>query len=201
MHSTLMRQFSFAKVLAEIDPQAKTQSVDGFSEANPFMARLASNVRQTSDDHFQDTRLVEFDVSTSGGGLDYDPGDVCMVMPRNSKENVEAFFQLFSSLKREDRIWLEKADSFELPHQWQLPQVQLIEIDLLPCSNEISYAQGSTIEYCVEHYWDIQSIPRRYFFEMLSHFSQDILEKEKLIEFNTAEGQQGTSRHEKRHCE
>ena len=27
---------------------------------------------------------------------------------------------------------------------------------------------------------------------MLSHFSQDILEKEKLLEFNTAEGQQGT---------
>merc|ERR1712117_767796 len=86
-------------------------------------------------------------------------------------ENVEAFFELFSSLKREDRMWLDKADTFELPPQSQLPQ-------------------GSTIEYCVEHYWDIQSIPRRYFFEMLSHFSQDILEKEKLIEFNTAEGQQ-----------
>ena len=88
------------------------------------MSRLASNARQTSGDHFQDTRLVEFDVSTSGGGLDYEPGDVCMVMPRNSKENVEAFFELFSSLKREDRMWLEKADTFELPPQSQLPQVQ-----------------------------------------------------------------------------
>ena len=54
-----------------------------------------------------------------------------------------------------------------------------------------SCGQGSSIEYCVRHYWDIQSIPRRYFFEMLSHFSEDILEKEKLLEFNTAEGQQG----------
>ena len=157
------------------------------------MSRLASNARQTSGDHFQDTRLVEFDVSTSGGGLDYEPGDVCMVMPRNSKENVEAFFELFSSLKREDRMWLEKADTFELPPQSQLPQVQSGCQSTCKCDlNNIFLSQGSTIEYCVEHYWDIQSIPRRYFFEMLSHFSQDILEKEKLIEFNTAEGQQGT---------
>ena len=40
------------------------------------------------------------------------------------------------------------------------------------------------------NYWDIQSIPRRYFFELLSHFTDDELEKEKLVEFNTAEGQQ-----------
>ena len=103
-----------------------SSSAESFSEVNPFMARLASNGRQTSSDHFQDTRLVEFDVSTSGGGLDYEPGDVCMVMPRNSKENVEAFFELFSSLKREDRMWLDKADTFELPPQSQLPQVQSV---------------------------------------------------------------------------
>ena len=118
-----MLQYSITKVPAVIVPDTKDSSFDGFSEANPFMSRLASNARQTSGDHFQDTRLVEFDVSASGGGLDYVPGDVCMVMPRNSKENVEAFFELFSSLKRDDRMWLEKADSFDLPPQSQLPQV------------------------------------------------------------------------------
>ena len=50
-----------------------------------------------------------------------------MVMPENSKENVDAFFELFSSLKREDRMWLEKADSFELPAASQLPQVQSLK--------------------------------------------------------------------------
>ena len=119
----VMLRLSIAKIPAVTVPEIKSASVDGFTEANPFMARLASNARQTSDDHFQDTRLVEFDVSASGSGLDYEPGDVCMVMPRNSKENVEAFFELFSSLKREDRMWLEKADSFDLPPQSQLPQV------------------------------------------------------------------------------
>ena len=71
--------------------------------------------------------MVEFDVSPSGDGLAYEPGDVCMVMPENSKENVDAFFELFSSLKREDRMWLEKADSFELPAASQLPQVQSLK--------------------------------------------------------------------------
>ena len=43
---------------------------------------------------------------------------------------------------------------------------------------------------CVTSYFDLQSIPRRYFFELLSHFTTDELEKEKFIEFTTAEGQQ-----------
>ena len=115
--------FSPLLFTAKVPAHTIGSSAEGFSEVNPFMSRLASNARQTSGDHFQDTRLVEFDVSTSGGGLDYEPGDVCMVMPRNSKENVEAFFELFSSLKRGDQMWLEKADTFELPPQSQLPQV------------------------------------------------------------------------------
>ena len=40
----------------------------------------------------------------------------------------------------------------------------------------------------VRSYFDIQSIPKRYFFELLSHFTTDELEKEKFLEFNTAEG-------------
>jgi len=42
----------------------------------------------------------------------------------------------------------------------------------------------------VEGYFDIQSIPKRYFFELLAHFTSDQLEREKFQEFNTAEGQQ-----------
>jgi hypothetical protein len=34
----------------------------------------------------------------------------------------------------------------------------------------------------------LQSIPRRYFFELLSHFSTDSMEKEKCLELSTAEG-------------
>lgn len=42
----------------------------------------------------------------------------------------------------------------------------------------------------MEHYLDIQGVPRRYFFELLSHFTSSDLEKEKLLEFCSAEGQE-----------
>jgi len=48
----------------------------------------------TSTDHFQDTRLVEFDIE--GSGIDFQPGDVCMIQPKNLEENVERFVKLFS---------------------------------------------------------------------------------------------------------
>ena len=38
-------------------------------------------------------------------------------------------------------------------------------------------------------YFDIGSVPRRSFFEMLAHFAEDELEREKLNEFCTPEGQ------------
>lgn len=58
----------------------------------------------------------------------------------------------------------------DIPIPHQLPQ---------PCS----------IQQLVEHYLDIQGVPRRYFFELLSHFTSSELEQEKLQEFCSADGQ------------
>ncbi|TRY78288.1 hypothetical protein TCAL_06899 [Tigriopus californicus] len=141
-----------------------------FDHLNPFRALVTQNVRQTSAEHFQDTRLIEFDIAESG--LTYDPGDVCMIQPSNLTENIELFFELFPYLDPNERISLQPND----------PNLKLPPSHLLP--------PGSTIRDCVVHFWDLQSIPNRYFFELLSHFTTDETEKEKLVEFNTAEGQQ-----------
>ena len=42
----------------------------------------------------------------------------------------------------------------------------------------------------LRHYWDIQAVPKRSFFEILSWFAENELEKEKLEEFITPEGQE-----------
>lgn len=47
-----------------------------------------------------------------------------------------------------------------------------------------------TLRNCARNLFDLQSIPSRYFFELLSKFTEDQLEKEKFVEFTTAEGQQ-----------
>ena len=44
-----------------------------------------------------------------------------------------------------------------------------------------------TLDQCVANYFDLQSIPTRYFFELLSHFTSDQTEREKFVEFTTAE--------------
>lgn len=50
--------------------------------------------------------------------------------------------------------------------------------------------QPCTIRHLVTHYLDISCVPRRSFFELLSHFSTNELEREKLQEFSSAQGQE-----------
>jgi len=141
-----------------------------YSQSYPFYSPVLSCARQTPEDHFQDVRLVRLDISNSG--LKYKPGDVALVQPSNLAHHIEQFFSLFPGLDPDKEFFLSSSSpNTPLPPSSIIPQ---------PCS----------IRHAVTHYFDIQSIPKRYFFELLSHFTTDELEKEKFIEFNTAEGQQ-----------
>jgi len=134
----------------------------------PLLAPVVSCDRVTPVDHFQDVRLVRLQAPD----LSYQPGDVALVQPSNLPDLVNTFFQLFPHLDPDS--WFElspTSPNTPLPPSSTLPQ---------PCS----------VRMAVTSYLDIQSIPRRWFFELLSHFSTDELEKEKCLEFNTAEGQQ-----------
>ena len=122
--------------------------------------------RQTPEDHFQDVRLLRIDIS--GTNISYSPGDVAEVLPSNLEDNVETFFKLFPNIDPEAVFSLTPShDKTVLPPQDLLPS---------PCS----WRQA------VRSYFDVQSVPRRYFFELLSHFTTDQLEKEKFEEFTRA---------------
>ena len=58
---------------------------------HPFMAPLTCNIRVTSPEHFQDTRQIEFDLS--GSGIQYAPGDLLTIFPRQSSAALSAFFK------------------------------------------------------------------------------------------------------------
>ncbi|CAN0107898.1 unnamed protein product, partial [Hapterophycus canaliculatus] len=45
--------------------------------------------RLTAQDHFQDVRHLEFDISGVPGGVDYRAGDVAWVHPSNKASDVE----------------------------------------------------------------------------------------------------------------
>lgn len=135
------------------------------SQSQPFPARLLSNRRVTHPEHFQDVRLLEFDISNSH--IQFSAGDVVMMYPRNAPEEVQQFCQLLR-LDPEATFILKTAGTTAVP--WRLPQ---------PC----------TVRHLVESFLDISSVPRRSFFELLSTVATNDLERDKLLEFSSASGQ------------
>lgn len=131
-----------------------------------FTSQLVSNTRVTSIDHFQDTRHLILNIEMTG--LKYDPGDVCCVLPSNSQESVDTFISILN-LDPKQEIKISQQDvNRKLPSH--LPQILTIE-DLV-------------------YKLDLNCIPRRSFFTLLSKLSKNQLEKEKLEEFTSTTGQQ-----------
>ncbi|XP_061581946.1 NADPH-dependent diflavin oxidoreductase 1 [Cololabis saira] len=131
----------------------------------PFPARMTSNRRVTATSHFQDVRLIDFDIT--GSDIEYSAGDVVMMRPCNAPEDVELFCQLLG-LDPGARFTLKATGDAAVPES--LPQ---------PCS----------VRYLVECYLDIAAVPRRSFFELLATMASNELEAEKLLEFSSAAGQ------------
>lgn len=104
----------------------------------------------------------------------------------------------------QDPSWvaLTAAPSWGVPELWgqQAGCAQVscpgagTELCPLPCLAGTSLPallpQPCTIRYLVTHYLDISCVPRRSFFELLSYFSTNELEREKLQEFSSAQGQE-----------
>eukprot|EP00057_Strongylocentrotus_purpuratus_P030077 XP_780652.3 PREDICTED: NADPH-dependent diflavin oxidoreductase 1 [Strongylocentrotus purpuratus] len=157
----------FMKHIADT-PIVEPRSSVAPSNLCPFHAKMVANERLTAPDHFQDVRLVKLDVQESN--IKYSPGDVLMIQPRNSTSSVDAFLENMN-LDPDQMITISQNDpDVPLPPSWLLPST---------CS----------IRYLATNYLDINSIPRRSFFEMLAHHASNELEREKFQEFDSAEGQ------------
>ncbi|XP_077479486.1 NADPH-dependent diflavin oxidoreductase 1 [Stigmatopora argus] len=148
------------------DCQVIPSQQTGLSENNPFHAKVLSNERVTDPMHFQDVRLIDFDIG--GSNIDFTAGDVVMMRPCNAAEDVQEFCNLLG-LNPETRFFLTATDGSPAPTRLRQPR---------------------TLHYLVERYLDIAAVPRRSFFELLATFSANELELEKLNEFSSAEGQE-----------
>uniref|UniRef100_A0A8R1ICT1 NADPH-dependent diflavin oxidoreductase 1 n=1 Tax=Caenorhabditis japonica TaxID=281687 RepID=A0A8R1ICT1_CAEJA len=134
---------------------------------------VESNQRVTAEDHFQDTRLVKFEIpANSTESWIYQPGDVLMVRPCNLEESVkiaiEAFDYSAELLDRPARI-VQTDDFTKAPPAYLIGDV-------------------TTLRICIERYFDLQQVPKRSFFEMLSYYSTDESEKERLAELASPQG-------------
>ncbi|RWS12500.1 NADPH-dependent diflavin oxidoreductase 1-like protein [Dinothrombium tinctorium] len=137
---------------------------------SPYLSTVISNQRVTPEDHFQDVRHVQLEISDEFC-MKYSPGDVVSIIPENSDEDVKDFFDLVE-LKPEETFIIKKIDE-------TVTYNQLYDTIPTPC----------TILELVKKYLGIHSLPKRSFFELLWKFSTDEIEKQKLKEFTTTDGQ------------
>ncbi|XP_036983560.2 NADPH-dependent diflavin oxidoreductase 1 isoform X1 [Artibeus jamaicensis] len=137
------------------------------SELQPFLAPMLTNQRVTGPSHFQDVRLIEFDIT--GSGISFVAGDVVLIQPENTVRHVQHFCQVLG-LDPDQCFTLQPREP-DSPCPERLPQ---------PCS----------LRHLVSKYLDIAGVPRRSFFELLACLSPHELEREKLLEFSSASGQE-----------
>lgn len=83
------------------------------SNSSESFVEVKANTRTTSDDHFQDVRLI----SLSKGNLNWNVGDVAYIRPKNSEENVNKLFEIFDEyelgIKQNDFVVLVEIDNGE----------------------------------------------------------------------------------------
>ncbi|XP_073968391.1 NADPH-dependent diflavin oxidoreductase 1 [Rhodnius prolixus] len=144
---------------------------------------VKENIRTTPKEHFQEVRLIKLKCESDSlpfesTPLNYDPGDVVLVMPQNSPASVEKFLALLSS---EDR----SAQKRLLPET--VLQLSKLHMDM-PIPESLK--KPFTLSDCALNYWDLNVIPRRYLFEVLAYVTPNELEREKLLELSSSSGQE-----------
>ena len=132
------------------------------------MTTVIENQRVTTENHFQDVRLIRILLSSD---LNYETGDVLAIEPENDPQEVDEFIALLN------------LDPNEVIH----PNI-INRFNVTSNSKYKHLPSLITIRDFVSKYLDIHSIPKKSFFQLIWKFSQDELERIKLREFSTKEG-------------
>lgn len=137
-----------------------------FDELRPYLSHVTSNSRLTDPNWTQDVRHVQLAAS----GLEWKPGDVVYIQPVNFNEDVDKLLAMFGQSGEELLEAVERLD---------------LEAPVMRSSHP-----GETLRSYLSSEVDISGIPRRYFFELLSHFATNEIQAAKLRELSSPEGQE-----------
>ncbi|XP_017074053.1 NADPH-dependent diflavin oxidoreductase 1 [Drosophila eugracilis] len=132
--------------------------------------KIQDNIRTTAVDHFQDVRFLQLQCQTEN--LNWEPGDVLDVQPQNSDEAIKIFFDLI----REHKLNFDESTVVD---------VASAHLDMpLPKA----YSIPLSLQQAAKYVWDLSAKPRQRFLEVLGQNCIDEMEKDKLLEFCSAEG-------------
>lgn len=127
------------------------------------------NTRLTQRGHWQDVRSLSFLVD---GNIKYRPGDVVTIYPKNFPEDVDSLIELqgWTDVADKPIIICPTAESYG--KESYIPRVAAMRTVDTP-----------TLRSLLINNLDIRAIPRRYFFEIISKFTDDPLHRERLLDF------------------
>ncbi|KAH7327986.1 sulfite reductase flavoprotein alpha-component [Stachybotrys elegans] len=136
---------------------------------NSWDATIAGNDRMTPTTHWQDVRLVKFDIPSRSPTekLSVNPGDCLTIYPKNFPADAQRLITLMG--------WEDVADK---------------PLDLSACGplpRGLHAPPISTVRNLLIHSVDITAIPRRSFLRSMSYFSDDPEHRERLLEFTKTE--------------
>ena len=138
----------------------------------PFIAEVRRNERLTAPEHFQDVRHIEVDLA---GGPRYRAGDVLGVLPETPAEDLDRFFSR-ARLDPEAEVRLSPTTAAR--------------------SGEAGTGRWVRLRALVCGALDVAGAPpRQYFFEVLSHFTSNEEERERLEYFGSSEGAEDLHRY------
>lgn len=131
-------------------------------------AKITSNERITTKDHFQDVRHLKLDSVSEKDTLKYQCGDTIALYPSNHVDEIDLLIK----------------------HQgWENIANKLIKVndEFISCLPG-GLVQPLTLRNLLLHHLDIVAVPRRSFFATVWHFASDEDEQERLWEFSILDG-------------
>ena len=131
---------------------------------------LQENRRLTPTTHWQDVRQLSF---TGSSVASYDPGDILTIFPRNPPQDVETLLDLMGWTRvANQEVCFIRNKSFGRNSHYSPPPVNLE-----------STSSPMSLRKILTSSLDINAIPKRSFFAMIAHFTDDEMQKERLLEF------------------
>jgi len=137
------------------------------THATVARATVTQNTRITAADWDQDVRNLQFQLP-EGADVVYEPGDVCQLQPRNPPEVVTQFLAILQ-IEPQTVLEIKPASGYS---------------GALPLPSPVT--AGELASKCL----DLCGMPNRGFFEVLSRFSADESEQERLDYFGSEEASQ-----------
>lgn len=135
---------------------------------------LEENSRVTPDSHWQDVRSLVF---SSLSPTAYEPGDVLTIYPHNTKDDVDQILIAMDWKSVADKpLKLVPTSSNPEAHLNQLPPISFDPASL-----------PLTLRELLTSYLDLHAIPKRSFFSLVAHFTDNKMHKERLTEFTQPE--------------